>query len=237
MTLVESRTEVGAPEKHPTRRRWAWALLAILAIVAVAWVVGWSPVLSVREVRVLGVDPTVAAEVRQVAAVRLGTPLAQVSSADVTARVETIPTVASVEVRRGWPNVLVLVVTERVALAVVADGSGFTLVDGGDATYSFTKTRPAGLPLLTAPDGPARLAALSVLTALPDQLRSQVVAVRAGTANDVVLTLRPGTRVNWGGADQGARKAQIVTALLVRRPALIDVTATDLPTTSGTLKP
>ena len=237
MTLVESRTEVGAPDHPPTRRRWAWALLAAVAVVAAAWVVGWSPMLSVREVRVLGVDPAVATQVRQLAAVRLGTPLAQVSSADVTARVETIPTVASVEVRRGWPNVLVLVVTERVALAVVVDGSGYTLVDGADATYSFTTTRPPGLPLLSAPDGPARVAALTVLTALPDPLRSQVVTVRAGTGNEVVLTLRRGTQVSWGGTGQGARKAQIVTALLVRRPALIDVTATELPTTSGTLKP
>ena len=237
MTLVQSRTEVGVPDRSPKRWLWAWALLAVFLVAVAAWVVGWSPVLSVREVRVLGVDPTVASEVRQVAAVSLGTPLAQVSAADVTARVETIPTVASVEIRRGWPNVLVLVITERVAVAVVADGAGFTLVEPDAATYSFTAARPAGLPLLTAPDGPVRMAALAVLTTLPSLLRSQVVGVRAGTANDVVLTLRPGTQVRWGGTDQGARKAQIVTALLARRPALIDVTAPELPTTSGTLKP
>ncbi|MEO6821828.1 MAG: FtsQ-type POTRA domain-containing protein [Candidatus Nanopelagicales bacterium] len=237
MTLVQSRTEVGVPDRSPKRWLWAWALLAVLVVVLAAWVVGWSPMLSVREVRVLGVDPTVATEVRQVAAVSLGTPLAQVSAADVTARVETIPTVASVEIRRGWPNVLVIVITERVAVAVVADGAAFTLVEPDAATYSFTATRPPGLPLLTAPDGPVRMAALAVLTTLPSPLRSQVVGVRAGTANDVVLTLRSGTQVRWGGTDQGARKAQIVTALLARRPALIDVTAPELPTTSGTLKP
>lgn len=236
MTVIESPVEVVAPEPVRRRRHWGLLLLVLAVIAALVWMVGWSPVLSVREVRVLGVDPALAGQVRQVAAVRLGTPLAQVSSGAVTARVETIPTVASVEVRRGWPNVLVLVVTERVAVATVADGGGYSLVDAGGTAYSQTATRPPALPLVTAPAGPARSTALLVLTGLPAALRSQVVAVRAGTISDVVLSLRSGTQVSWGGSDQGVRKAQIVQALLPRRPQLIDVTAPTLPTTKGVLK-
>ena len=61
--------------------------------------------------------------------VSLGTPLARVSSADVASRVNAIGPVESVEVRHGWPHVLVLVVTERVPVAAAPVPGGFELVD------------------------------------------------------------------------------------------------------------
>lgn len=235
MTVIDSATRFSTPTSAPRRRRWRRLLLAVLLAVVVGaavWLVWWSPVLAVREVRVLGARTVSAEQVREVADVRLGTPMARVSEQTVAARVETIPVVGSVEVRYGWPDVLVLVVTERTAVAVVRDGAGYRLVDQAGLAYLPVVRAPEGLPTVRA-DGPALAAAVQVVDGLPSPLRARVAAVRAGSVDDVELTLKDGTRVRWGGVADSGRKAAVVQALLVQGATLIDVTAPDLPTTRG----
>ncbi|HET8969694.1 MAG TPA: FtsQ-type POTRA domain-containing protein, partial [Candidatus Nanopelagicales bacterium] len=236
---IESATRFTEPS-HPHggrrgRRRWLLVVLLVAVLAGAGWVVGWSPLLSVTEVRVLGARTLSADQVRAAADVELGMPLARVPAAAVAERVEALPAVAGVEVRYGWPHVLVLVVTERVPVAVVAGASGtagFELVDAAGNRYDTVAARPVGLPLLAttpAADG----AALAVLTALPPELASRVARVRADTQDDVVLVLADGTRLRWGGATDSGRKAAVVLALLPRRAGVIDVSAPELPTTRG----
>ena len=72
------------------------------------------------------------------------------SSADVASRVDAIGPVESVEVRHGWPHVLVLVVTERVPVAAAPVPGGFELVDRTGLAYAPVSAAPDGLPELTA---------------------------------------------------------------------------------------
>ena len=51
--------------------------------------------------------------------------------------------------------------------------------------------------------------------------------------DDVVLTLRAGAAVRWGSAERADRKAQVLRSLLPVRAEVYDVSAPDLPTTSG----
>src|SRR5512140_2317662 len=104
MTVVESAQRFGAQSRTRRTRRWAVvAALVVLAALAV-WVVWFSPLLTVREVRVLGAVEVSADSVRQAAAVPVGVPLARVDAAGIAERVGALPRVASVEVRRGWPD-------------------------------------------------------------------------------------------------------------------------------------
>ena len=247
----------GAPRRVPRRRRRRLLVLTALVLLAalLGWLVWWSPVLAVREVRVLGSTAIPADTLRERAGVALGTPLARVPADDVVARVLAIPVVRSAEVRFGWPNTLVLVVTERTPVARLASGVDVTnttpqsdtsttdsgslgdgpyVIDADGVGYRAWGAVPSGLPTVDA-SAPAWPVAAGALGVLSDPVRAKVVQVQADSPEDVVLVLKNGTRVRWGGAADGAQKARITESLLARRPALIDVSAPALPTTRGQL--
>ena len=232
-TVVDSR-ERFTPE--PSRRRSRHVAVAVLGLCAVAlaaWAIGWSSALSVTEVRVLGTNTVSSDQIRQAAGIALGTPLARVDSAGVTARVEQIPAVDTVEVRLGWPHVLVLAVTERIPVAVIASGSALAVVDVAGVPFRSATIRPPSLPLLSASSDSAMHAALVVIAGLPTDIGSQVSAVSARTPDDVVLTLASPVTVRWGGVNAADRKAAVLRALLPQRAKTYDVSAPELPTTRG----
>ncbi len=227
-------TPVVSMDEHRTepKRRGVRALIAILialVITALAWLVWFSPVLSVQGVRVVGATGAPANAVMSAAQVPLGVPLAQLDAAGIASRVATIPWVGTVEVRRGWPREVVLAVTPRVPVAKVA---GTPKV--ADATgLAFDPPTPPGPLLDIDAQGPALVAAVQVLTGLPDAIRSRVRLIEARTRDDVELQLRSGAVVRWGSAERGDLKAQVLLALLPRRARVYDVTAPELPTTFG----
>ena len=235
MTVVDSAQRFGATTRTRHWRRWV-ALVVVLALVALGvWVVWFSSLLTVKEVRVLGAVAVSSDQVRQAAAVPPRQPLARVDVDGITTRVEAIPRVQSVEVRRGWPDVLVVVVTERTPLVVVADGSAFAYLDAEGVRFGEAGRQPASMPLLTAENDTARTSSLAVVAALPADVRGSVEEVRARTFDDVRLVLRDGSIVQWGNAERSDRKAVVLRSLLTLKAARYDVSAPDLPTTSGTL--
>src|SRR5690606_2447270 len=130
--------------------------------------------------RVLGTRTITAEQVRATADVPLGLPLARVSASDVAARVVTIGTVRTVEVRYGWPNTLVVAVTEREPVGVVTESGEQRLLDREGVAYAPVAGARGGLPEVRAA-GTAREAAAAVLGELPDRIAGQVRSVRAGT--------------------------------------------------------
>ena len=237
MTVLESAQRFGASTRKRRVRRWI-ALAVVVVLVGVAvWVVWFSSLLTVREVRVLGTTTVSADQVRTAADVPVRVPLARVDVDGIASRVETIPRVKSVEVRRGWPDVLVLVVTERTPLAVTKAGTSLTYLDDSGARFGSLTVAPRGMPLVVASDDVAQQAALDVVGALPKALRDTTTTVTAKTRDDVVLTLADGVTVRWGSAEQSDRKAAVLAALLKVKAATYDVSAPDLPTSKGSAPP
>ncbi|HET7900108.1 MAG TPA: FtsQ-type POTRA domain-containing protein [Candidatus Nanopelagicales bacterium] len=233
MTVLESAQRFGAATRKRRVRRWI-VLGVVVALVALAvWVVWFSSLLTVREVRVLGTTTVSADQVLTAADVPSSVQLARVDVDGIASRIEEIPRVKSVEVRRGWPDVLVLVVTERTPLAVTKNGTALTYLDDSAARFGSITVAPRGLPLVVAPDDLSTASALAVVGALPKALRDTTTTVTAKTRDDVVLTLADGVTVRWGSAEQSDRKAAVLAALLRVRAASYDVSAPDLPTSRG----
>jgi cell division protein FtsQ len=235
MTVLESTERFTAAARSSRWKTWlALAVLVVLVGTAV-WLVWFSSVLSVKEVRVLGAAGVPVDEVRTAAAVRVGTPLARVDADGVAERVGAIPQVGAVEVRRGWPDVLVVVVTERTPVGVVRAGTDFAYVDSTGARFGSTPIRPRALPLVRPSDETSLLAGVQVLASLPAELRAKVISATAKSRDDVVLSMLGGASVQWGSADKTEAKLAVLTALLPRKAAFYDVSAPDLPTTRGSL--
>jgi cell division protein FtsQ len=226
-----------------TRRRWllrggAVAVVAVLGLAA--WAVGWSSVLGVRQVVVRGAGQVQPSLVQLTAAVPLGTPLARVDLGAVRARVEGIPAVASAQVRRQWPNTLLVQVVVRVPVLAVSSGGRWQLVDRTGVVFKTVAAPPAGLPVVTTGGDPATVdqptmqAMATVAGSLPAAVAQRVRSIGASSPDDVELTLATGARVRWGSADQTAVKAQVLAVLLARggpKVSLYDVSAPGAPTT------
>ena len=221
---VAPRPVVAPPRRAGGNRRGRLliGLATTTAVLAAAvWVVGFTGVLGVRTVAVTGTRALSADQIRSVAAVPDGQPLARVDTGAVADRVRALAGVARVVVSRSWPRTVRITVTERRGVAVLRrDGAGW-LVDGTGVVFQRAPAGPRTLPLLEVPgarpDDAGTRAALAALTALPPVVIRQVTVVRAPTPESVTLTLSRGRTVLWGGAEQPAAKAAALTALL-RRP-------------------
>jgi cell division protein FtsQ len=208
---------------------WAVSLGVLLVLGGLAWLVYGTPVLGVRDVRVLGTELLTAQQVQQATGVSDDEPLARVDLDHVRARVRAIPAVDRVVVRRSWPSTLIVEVVERTPVAAVPSGQSFTLIDRSGVPYRQVGARPADLPLLRlATPGPAdedTRSALTVLGALSSQLRQQLVAVSVAAPAQIKLELRKDRTVVWGDDTQSDTKSQVATALLKKATSEIDVSA------------
>jgi cell division protein FtsQ len=239
MTTVRDR-RVSGRRLRPTRRRYLarrWtALVVVLVVLGLGYVVMFTPLVGVRSVDVFGTRKISHAEVRDAAAIELGTPLVRLDTEQIALRVAELPRVFEVRVSRSWPNTVEISVTEREAVAVRPARDGVHLVDGTGLDYATVSTRPPGLPVLrvsrVAPDDPATKASVTVLEAIPEPLRKRVVEVAALTAGSVRLTLADKRVVKWGNAEDNARKAAVLAPLLTRPGRTFDVATPEFPTVS-----
>lgn len=241
------------------RRRRIRALTIVLIIGVVAagiWAFAFSSLLSVRKVEVQGLtelgNAVGSGQVTSAAAIEVGTPIARVDAGEAAARIGGLAWVDSVEVRRAWPDAIVIAVTERTPVAVVesspvvatdvdADIDGASdgdvavepLRQGVDAD-GIVFTPPGGLWL----DGPiirgepeAIPEAVAVVAALPEDIATRVRAVQAVSPDDIRLQLGNDAIVRWGNASEPEFKAEVLAALMTRRARGYDVSAPELPTT------
>jgi cell division protein FtsQ len=216
VTPLARRRPVRPRHRH---RRPIQLAVAVLALVAVVWLLLASPVLGVSTVQVDGVTTLPADQVRETAGIDPGTPLLRVDVEAARARIARLPQVASVEVTRGWPRTVVVTVVERVPIAIVGEPGGRSLVDAEGVLFdTVTGEPPAGVvPLDVAdpgPGDPSTRAALAAVGALAADLRREVASAAAATPEDISLTLTDGTLVRWGGPEESDRKGAALAALL-----------------------
>lgn len=208
----------------------------MLAVLGLGYVVMFTSVVGVRSVAVFGTRDISHDDVREAAAIELGTPMVRLDTEEVAVRVAEVPRVFEVQVSRSWPSTVEISVTERDPVAVRQFPDGVHLIDRTGLDYATVKERPPGLPSLrvdtASPDDPATRAAVTVLDAIPDQLREAVVEVSASTPGSVELTLTGKRTVKWGDADDNERKAAVLAPLLTRPGRTYDVATPDFPTVS-----
>jgi cell division protein FtsQ len=220
-------------------RSWLpWAVGGGLVVLAglIVWLFYFSAVFAVSGVRISGADTVPVATIEQTAAAPVGTPLAKVDLRSIADRVRTIPAVADAQVTRAWPHRIVIVVTERVPVVVVTDGSRYELVDATGTAYRTVADRPDGLPEAKVTGVRRDVTVHSVVTvsaALPDALRGQVRSITAMSPDSITLNLGSGVKVVWGSSDDSERKAEVLSVLMKRQAKVYDVSAPDLPVTKG----
>ena len=244
-TVPETRAEQRTRRRF-ARRQWArrWMslryvvalLLLVAGIAALVWLVFFSTVLSVKGVDVGGTDLLSEQDVRRVAAVPEGEPLALVDIAAAQNRVEAMAAVRSADVSREWPDQVRIDVEERVAVAVVELGGRLRGMDSEGVVFRDYPKPPADLPRVqtTAGTGTEALEEASmVVAALPSEISRRVDHVEVETVDQITLVLRDGRQVLWGSAEESATKAEVLGALLGQPAKVYDVSVPGSPVTSG----
>jgi cell division protein FtsQ len=219
------------------RAAMPWLVGACVLLVAggLVWLVYGTSVLGVREVRVVGAQILTPEQVRSAAAVEPQMPLARVDLDEVSGRIRQLPPVDRVLVSRSWPSAVVIEVVERTAVAAVPARDGqFVLIDDDGVPFRAVPSVPKGLPLArlgTPGAGDENTgSALTVLAALSDELREQLVAISVPSPVQIRLELRNGRVVIWGDDTKSERKSTVATVLLKQKGDEIDVSAVKVVT-------
>ena len=215
-------------------RRIAYGTGATAVAGALAWLLLASSWLAVQRVQVSGQGRVSQAQVLAAVGPVDGRPLARVDLAAVSARLRRLPPVASVTVTRGWPHVLRVHLFERTPYAGVVQAGQVRLLDDTGLVFATERSLPRGVVRLdVARPGaadPATVAALAVLHELPPALSRQLMRVTAATPEQVVLVLRDGRQIVWGGAGGVAQKVAETLALLKMPGRVDDVSAPGVAT-------
>jgi cell division protein FtsQ len=232
--------------KRFARRQWArrWLVwrrvVALLLLMALAggmvWLFYFSDVLAVKDVEVKGTRTIAAEEVREVAAVPSGQPLARVDLEAIRARVEALAVVRDAQVTRTWPDRVRIDVDERVPIAVVDIGGKIRGLDDEGVVFREYPKPPPDLPQVQTSTGTrsdALQEAALVVEALPSEISRRVDHVEVATIDQISLVLRDGKDVVWGSAEESEAKAEVLAGLLRHPARTYDVSVPGQPTTSN----
>lgn len=204
-------------------RRWgfwkpALGIVCTLVVLGLgAWVVWWSDVLAVDEVRVTGTSYLDEEAVLAAARVPNGQPLVRLDVDRVESRVEALAPVRAVEVRRELPGTVVIAVSEREAVAVLEIGSEVMGIDAEGVVFREFRRPPKRLPRvrdLAGGDEESRKEAATVVTSLPADLAKEVRRVDVETIDQITLVLSGDRTVVWGSGENSAQKAAVLAALV-----------------------
>jgi cell division protein FtsQ len=228
------------------QRRWrrvTGPLVVLLVLVVLVALGGFlladTSLVSVRRIQVVGATTIPADQVRHAAKVRSGTPLLRVNTGTVRSRVRGLPVVAWASVSTRWPSTLRIEVRERQPVIAVTTGDphkhpAVHLIDATGLAYRTVSSLPAGVVpadlAKAGPGDPVTMAVIAVVRALPATVRAQITTVSAPTPAQVTLHLTNNRTVNWGDADDPARKATVLTTLLQQKGTWYDVSAPDVVT-------
>lgn len=237
--MRRERARVTALRRPPRRRRLP-IVLAVLGVLALlvgggSYLLLGSELFVVKTVSVTGTSSVSATRVRDVAEVPLRAPLVRVDTDAIKHRVlAALPSLDTVTVRRSWPSTVRLAVVEREPVAVTERSGHYRLIDREGVPYRAVSKPPKGMVVLAlahpGPDDAATRAALEVLLALPDDLRDQVRTISAPTPQQVTLALTKDREVVWGGAQDSARKAKVLAAVLHRDGERYDISGGNVVT-------
>lgn len=226
---------------HDSQLRTAWrsprvrigvavGFVLVLALGLTAW---FTPILSVRTVRVDGLVAVPESQVLEVLQVPDGLSMMRIDTTVMAERVAQLPKVQSARVQRVFPSSVQVTVVERTAVLYFDAPDGAHLLDSEGVEFAIEPPPPGVPKLVTASPGGADAvtrAAVAVVAVAPVDLRLQTGEVVARSVSDIALDLRDGRTVLWGGTSDGQRKAAVVGPLLTQPGNVFDISSPNLVT-------
>ena len=206
------------------KRKLITVVVSIAAVALLVWAAFWSPLLSVRDVKLTGARHTTPQEVAAAAGLGPDDNLLLLSADDVVAAARTLPWVADAEVERRLPGTVKVKVVERKPALVVSLGSSAHWTIDAHGNVLATGQAEPGLPIVGGVDvgdikpgvkldAPVIGEVLAVWRSLPKKLAGEVQAIFATSLERISFTLTDGTQVRYGAAERLDAKNEVLLAL------------------------
>ena len=223
-------------------RIYVYGLLALVLAGVGVWMVWFSTILGVRDVKVDGLTTLKVASVRSTAEVAHGKPLARVDTVAIKARIAEIERVEHVDVKRGWPNTIHIDIVERSSVAWIDSGGTIRGLDRFGVDYRTYKKAPKNLfeIRVSAVESERRQDSLveaarviGIIKTDDRELFDDIKHVEVASKDSVELILSKGRTVTWGSAAKSTQKLTVLRPLLEIKAYTYDVSAPEQPTTKN----
>jgi cell division septal protein FtsQ len=214
-------------------------VIAVVFLCALAYLLGWSSIFSVKSVEVSGA-PTAAVqvEIEKKSQIEVGQKLARVNPQSVARKIEKLPWIKEVTISRNWLSGIVAIeIRPREPLALFnSDQVPGQTIDADGQLFSLPGFTNSNLPLISAKSPESALKANELFTQLPENFRSQITSMMATSTNTFTLnSIMDGReiRIRWGDSQDMALKISVINELLQlpenKRIKVIDVVAPQAP--------
>lgn len=204
-------------------------VVALIVVAAIAWAVLWfTPVATVKEIRVEGVVNGDAAAISESTGISTGEQLARVDTDAAARAVAAQPWVEKVTVGRSWPSAVTVEVVEHASVAHIRATDGEHLFNSEGVEFLVAPPPPGSVELVRVPrvedPDPGKLdpdpkvvrAVLDVLVALPERVRGEVARVDAPGQSEISLNLHDGREIFFGSSDRAREKGRAAEIVLDR---------------------
>jgi cell division septal protein FtsQ len=197
------------------RKHRLLTFLAILLIAGLAYLLGWSNVLTVKEISYTGA-PTKSSEVtvKNLTNLEVGERLARVETREIAGRLQTLPWIESADLSRNWiSGKIVIAVTPRIPIATF-NGE---LMDATGKRFELPGGFKSKLPSVFARDTKSGLAAIKLFTKLPSEFSTRTSAFTATSPENINFKITEGKRslfVIWGSDIEIDLKLKVYKALV-----------------------
>ena len=211
------------------RKHRLFSLAAILIIAGLAYLLGWSNVLTIKEVRYTGA-PTKSSEavVKNLTNIDVGDRLARIETRKIAARLQTLPWIQSADISRNWFSGKILIeVKPRIPIATF-NGQ---LMDAFGKRFELPGGFKSKLPSVFARDTKSGLAAIKLFTKLPSEFSTRTSAFTAISPENINFKISEGKRslfIIWGSDIEVELKLKVYRAL-VALPENSRIKKIDLP--------
>jgi cell division protein FtsQ len=205
------------------KRKLLSVLITLAVVAALVWAAFWSPLLGVRDVKLIGATHTTAAEVAAAAGLGPEDNLLLLSATEVVDAARTLPWVADAEVERRLPGTVRVKVVERKPALVISLGAARWTIDRRGHVLTTGQSDP-GLPIVGGVEvgeikpgvrltAPVIDEVLATWRSLPRKLEKEVQAIFAPSLERISFTLVDGTQVRYGAAERLDAKNEVLMAL------------------------
>ena len=208
------------------RRRILWRTAVALAVGVVVWVAFFSPLLKVKRITITGARHTSREDIARSVGLDSSDNLLLISTSSIATQTKELPWVKRVEVARKLPGTVRIRVIEREPSMVLSTSGRQWMLDAGGRVLGPGDDAPslpviAGSPVSALQAG-ARVqdqevtGALAVFRSLPPSLRAELETIFVPTVERLTLSLKDGTQIRYGAAEDLKSKNEVLGVLLRR---------------------
>jgi UDP-N-acetylmuramate dehydrogenase len=221
------------------RKRLAMTGLGVVLAIGVALIVLASPLVAVRTVQVEGAKYADAALVRSVSDSLKGKSVLTVDTKTASERLESDPWIKSARITTSLPSRVLIQINERIPVAwflgvdnrarvIDEDGLVLSVVEGRPTQYMWIEGTGPNLTA-GASSAAAYRAAGQLAMSLPSELAPMVKNLGVAGTEEITMTLKTGTVINFG-APVDMRNKLVNVVVLLRRQDVNSIVSIDVST-------